>query len=210
MNIEDQKAGFAIFVAVVITFIITVSAYEYIKYNKLEPVDSSVITSQIKQEKQDVLEQANSVANEMTNELQETEINEEEVKSKNEEEYEKLKKENKISSKADKYYIKVNYGAQVVTVYTKDSNGKYTKPVKAMICSTGTHTPKSGTYRTLGKQNWWRLKGGVYGQYSTQIVGNILFHSVPYLDKSQDSLEYWEYDKLRNILFCWLYQINCK
>ena len=182
-KIGDQKAAFAILAAVVITFAVTISVYEYIKYSQLESVDSSVEMSQIEQQGQEALENANSVANEMTNEmtneLQETEINEEEVKSKNEEEYEKLKKENKISSAADKYYIKVNYGAQVVTVYTKDSNGKYTKPVKAMICSTGTYTPKSGTYRTLGKQNWWRLKGGVYGQYSTHIMGNILFHSVP-------------------------------
>ena len=156
-KIGDQKAAFAILAAVVITFAVTISVYEYIKYSQLESVDSSVEMSQIEQQGQEALENANSVANEMTNEmtneLQETEINEEEVKSKNEEEYEKLKKENKISSAADKYYIKVNYGAQVVTVYTKDSNGKYTKPVKAMICSTGTYTPKSGTYRTLGKQN---------------------------------------------------------
>lgn len=33
------------------------------------------------------------------------------------------------------YYIKVNYGANVVTVYKKDSKGKYTVPVKAMLCS---------------------------------------------------------------------------
>lgn len=33
------------------------------------------------------------------------------------------------------YYIKVNYGANVVTVYKKDSKGKYTQAVKAMICS---------------------------------------------------------------------------
>ena len=87
-----------------------------------------------------------------TNEIK-TEIeNEDELKKKNEEEYEKLKEENKLSSEVDKYYIKVNYGAQVVTVYTKDANGKYTKPVRAMVCSTGTYTPTSGTYRTLGKE----------------------------------------------------------
>lgn len=33
------------------------------------------------------------------------------------------------------YYIKVNYGANVVTIYQKDSNEEYTKPVKAMVCS---------------------------------------------------------------------------
>lgn len=38
---------------------------------------------------------------------------------------------------------------------------------------------------------------GVYGQYCTQITGNILFHSVPYLSRGNNaSLEYWAYDKL--------------
>ena len=37
----------------------------------------------------------------------------------------------------------------------------------------------------------------MWGHYSTQIKGNILFHSVPYLEKGNPaSLEYWEYDKL--------------
>lgn len=95
------------------------------------------------------------------------------------------------------YYIKVNYGAQVVTVYEKDKNGKYTVPVKAMICSTGTATPKSGVYSIPGRWTWGTLFGNVYGQYCIKITGDILFHSVPYLRKGDpSSLEYWEYDKL--------------
>lgn len=108
---------------------------------------------------------------------------------------------NVVSNK--QYYIKVNYGANVVTVYTKDSEGQYTVPVKAMICSTGRATPRSGTYAIKGRWRWLALVGGVYGQYCTQITGNILFHSVPYLKKGNPgSLEYWEYDKLRNSMFC--------
>lgn len=95
------------------------------------------------------------------------------------------------------YYIKVNYGAQVVTIYQKDSEGNYTVPVKAMVCSTGVATPKSGVYSIPARWEWLRLKGYVWGHYSTQITGNILFHSVPYLRKGDPaSLEYWEYDKL--------------
>lgn len=95
------------------------------------------------------------------------------------------------------YYIKVNYGANVVTVYTKDNDGNYTVPYKAMICSTGTSTPTSGVYSIKSKWKWLALFGDVYGYYTTQIVGNILFHSVPYLEKGNPaSLEYWEYDKL--------------
>lgn len=95
------------------------------------------------------------------------------------------------------YYIKVNYGANVVTIYTKDTDGNYTVPYKAMICSTGTSTPTSGVYPIKLKWKWLALFGDVYGYYTTQIVGNILFHSVPYLEKGNPaSLEYWEYDKL--------------
>ena len=39
--------------------------------------------------------------------------------------------------------------------------------------------------------------GDVYGQYSTWICDDILFHSVPYLEKGdKSSLEYWAYDQL--------------
>ena len=94
------------------------------------------------------------------------------------------------------YYIRVNYGANCVNIYKKDDEGNYTKPYKAMICSSGISTPKSGTYKISYKYRWLSLYGGVYGQYSTRIVNNILFHSVPYFKQRADSLEYEEYDKL--------------
>lgn len=106
-------------------------------------------------------------------------------------------KTNKNTSNSSTYYIKVNYGAQVTTIYKKDSDGNYTVPVKAMVCSTGIATPKSGVYKIPYKYRWLGLQGDVYGQYCTQVVGNILFHSVPYLRRGDPgSLEYWEYDKL--------------
>lgn len=97
-----------------------------------------------------------------------------------------------------RYYIKVNLNTQTVNIYEKDENGRYSIPVKVMLCSTGLYTPKSGTYKiTTYKKDWLSLQGDVYGQYCTQIVGNILFHSVPYVEKyNPASLEYWEYDKL--------------
>ncbi len=96
------------------------------------------------------------------------------------------------------YYIKINNSQNVITIYTKDSEGNYTVPCKAMVCSTGTATPKAGSkYKiTTYRREWNGLKGNVYGQYAVQIVGNILFHSVPYTAKNKSSLEYWEYDKL--------------
>lgn len=107
--------------------------------------------------------------------------------------------DNKVdTTKKDKntYYIKINNKANVVTIYTKDTKGKYTVPVKAMICSIGTATPKSGVYRTSDMYTWRLLQGDVYGQYAVRITGHILFHSVPYQKRAKDTLEWWEYDKL--------------
>lgn len=106
---------------------------------------------------------------------------------------------NKIdTTKKDKntYYIKINNKENVVTIYTKDSKGKYTVPVKAMLCSIGEATPKSGVYRTSDMYTWRLLQGDVYGQYAVRITGHILFHSVPYQKRAKDTLEWWEYDKL--------------
>ena len=110
-------------------------------------------------------------------------------------------KEQKVDKKdttqaTSPYFIKVNYGANTVTVYTKDTDGNYTVPYKAMVCSCGTYTPTSGTYKTTNKYTWRLLIDNVYGQYATRIVGSILFHSVPYVSNKKDTLEYWEYDKL--------------
>ena len=97
-----------------------------------------------------------------------------------------------------KYYVIVNYSSNVVTVYEKDAEGNYTVPVKAMVCSTGSATPRGGVYKlTRSRYRWRALFGNVYGQYAVPIVGNILFHSVPYTTNGDpSSLEYWEYDKL--------------
>ena len=127
----------------------------------------------------------------------------EEVTPEEEEEYlkyleeEEEKEEEEVEPSSLPYYIKVNYQAQTVTVYGKDENGEYTKPVIAFVCSTGTDTPTSGVYPLKAKYRWINLKGNVYGQYSSRIVGSILFHSVYYYEKFNPStLCYTGYDKL--------------
>ena len=199
MKIEDETAAFTILGVMIVTFAILIGAFEFIQHNRTAEVSSNISTSQTEHTdelKTDNIDNINEVTNDIKEEI-ENKVDEEKVKEENEKEYEKLKEENKISSAADKYYIKVNYGAQVITVYEKDENGKYTVPVRAMLCSTGRATPTSGVYRTLDKGKWWGLYGDVYGQYSTWICGDILFHSVPYLTKGdKSSLEYWAYDQL--------------
>lgn len=114
-----------------------------------------------------------------------------------EEELEEAKLDEEEKTNEAPYYIKVNYGANVVTIYKKDANNEYTIPFKAMVCSTGKATPKSGVYKLpTTRYVWRRLFGDVYGQYATKIVGQILFHSVPYLSNQKDTLKYAEYDKL--------------
>lgn len=119
------------------------------------------------------------------------------------------------------YLIKVNRTQNIVTVYTKDSNGEFTVAKKAMTCSVGLNdnTP-TGTFKTSDKYTWRLLSGNVYGQYATRITGHILFHSVPYFTENKNDLEYDEYNKLGKAasLGCvrlavqdakWIYD-NCK
>ena len=95
------------------------------------------------------------------------------------------------------YYIKVNVTANTVTVYIRGESGDFDRPIKAMVCSTGDDTPRSGVFKPGWRLEWQNLFYGVFGQYVTQITGNILFHSVPYQAKyNKNSLEYWEFDKL--------------
>ena len=97
------------------------------------------------------------------------------------------------------YFLRVNCQTNTITVYAKDENGEYTVPCRAMICSTGVDggTPL-GTYRLSGNRwEWLSLVGGVQGRYNTQIFGDYLFHSVPYLERyNNGSLQPGEFDKL--------------
>ena len=90
------------------------------------------------------------------------------------------------------YSIRVNQSTNVVTVY------KGSTPVKAMLCSVGLGgaTP-NGTFSLGTKRHWHELFGGVWGQYTCVITGNILFHSVYYLGyRNNNSLATAEYYKL--------------
>ncbi len=177
---------------IIISFIITVIICMFTIFLALK--NNSIATSETFEYIDEILEltetETNSIAeNETTNTfIEETENLENETYFVN---------DSAPSSTGKPYYIMVNYTENVVNIYELDDNNKYSIPVKAMVCSTGTSTPTSGKYRIGMKARWLSLFGGVYGQYATQVVGNILFHSVPYLKNyNPASLEYWEYDKL--------------
>lgn len=146
-----------------------------------------VVTSTSDVGNNEIIEENNTAKNT----TEKNEVEEQEVTKK-----EEKKEANKAPTGNTKYYIKVNYQANCVTIYEKDDDGYYTVPTKAMICSCGTATPKSGVYKTSQGYEWGYLEGGTFGRYSTRIKGGIMFHSVPYVEESEDTLEYWEYDKL--------------
>lgn len=108
-----------------------------------------------------------------------------------------LKKNLASKNKKNPYSIYVNRKQNCVTVYTYDENGKYTVPVRAMVCSCGKNNGTiTGTYGIYFKREWHSLFDNVYGQYVSGISGDYLFHSVPYYTKSSDDLEVEEFNKL--------------
>lgn len=105
---------------------------------------------------------------------------------------------NHTKSNGKPYYIMVNRAQSTVTVYGLDEDGYYTVPVKAMICSTGRkgHATPAGTFTIGGRWTWVHMLDDSYGQYCTQIKGNILFHSVCYTEKDPSTLMTEEYNGL--------------
>ncbi len=191
-----KKVQIILLISIIIAFIVFIMTFAKTKQKTeiAEPTISEAVTAPVEeqpQEEENVEENANE--EEDTSENPEDtswddDADAKETKVENPEEEEKNSKET--------YYIKINYGANVVTIYKKDNSGKYAVPVKAMVCSTGKATPTSGTYKMSNKYRWHQLNGGVYGQYCSRITGHILFHSVPYATNSPDTLKYTAYDKL--------------
>ena len=196
------------FITILFLIICTICLSIYFLLYNIAPRETDSATSQkalkkseifnIAKQKIDNIKSMNEYEQEQKNEEEASieDFDEKEIKTENLD-IKQTQSNNSIIKSNNPYYIKINISANVVTIYSKDSEGNFTVPIKAMICSTGRATPHSGRYKTGYKARWIRLFGGVHGQYSTKIVGNILFHSVPYLRYGDPgSLEYWEYDKL--------------
>lgn len=105
--------------------------------------------------------------------------------------------QNRRNKAKNLYTIKVNRTANCVTVYTYDEKGKYTVPVRAMVCSTGLNNATiTGNYTIGIKTEWLFLVGDVFGRYISGISGDYLFHSVPYYTLNEQDLEVEEFNKL--------------
>lgn len=91
------------------------------------------------------------------------------------------------------YTVEVDVANQITTVYRNADRSI----VRQMICSTGVRdcTPQ-GTFKlektreSTDRQDWYYItKYRCYVKYATRIKGPILFHSIPYSDKSLDSID---------------------
>ena len=103
-----------------------------------------------------------------------------------------------VEQKKSPYYIKVNRYYNTITIYEQDEAGEYTIPMKAIVCSVGSYSRTiKGIFPLKEKYRWKALMGDVWGQYSTRIVGGILFHSVYYYENNNPaSLATAEFNKL--------------
>ena len=120
------------------------------------------------------------------------------------------------------YKIMVNRAANCVTVYTKNTEGEFSVPVKAFVCSGGRegHETPLGNFKTSDYYTWRQMIDGSYGQYAVRFYKGIMFHSVPYYTKNAGDMEWEQFNLLGEAaslgcvrLTCadakWIYE-NCK
>ncbi|MDO4493699.1 MAG: SH3 domain-containing protein [Clostridia bacterium] len=111
----------------------------------------------------------------------------------------------------DRFYIVLDLNNQFVTVYEKDENGEYTRPVRRFICSTGrseasedagyddsTPTPV-GVWRIGGRERFGKFaKFSEYARYWTQLVQDIYFHSIMFNRRDFSTMLSGPYGSLGN------------
>ena len=110
----------------------------------------------------------------------------------------------------EKYYILLDLNNQIVTVYERDDDGKYTKIVRQFVCTTGrteldpenpedeaTPTPR-GVWKIGGRERFGKFANfsGEYARYWTQIVGSIYFHSVMFSRRNVNAMQRSAYNML--------------
>lgn len=108
-----------------------------------------------------------------------------------------IEEEEEIVDDRPDYAVYVNRALNCVTVKLQEEDGSLT-PVRAMVCSCGREgsaTPE-GTFRTSNYYEWRRMVDDTFGRYAVRFNRKILFHSVPYIEDSPDTLKWEEYNKL--------------
>lgn len=96
------------------------------------------------------------------------------------------------------FEIEINRAENFVVIYGINKEGHYNIVYKTFRCSTGLNPENTplGVFTVSDKYRWRLMVDGTYAQYAMRIHGQIMLHSIPYLEASSDTLEYWEYNKL--------------
>lgn len=203
-----KKTLLSIFSGMMLGTVLVIGVFTALYFQSSDSVVLAQNMPSERKENNDLAEFANNITADMTFGMQETvvvidemakeafmieEAQKEELARKAEEA--RLAEEARIA--ALPYLIRVNRLANCVTIYSKDSTGQYTIPIKAMVCSVGLDdgTPLENGQIT-DKYDWRLLFGNVYGQYAVRFNGHIMFHSVPYMATSKDSLKEGQYNLL--------------
>ena len=88
------------------------------------------------------------------------------------------------------YRVEVSIARQVVEIYERQDNGDY-ELVNSFTCSTGLHnsTPRGIFLDGFPVNRWHHFeKFNCWAQYSFEITGDIMFHSVIYSSNNENSL----------------------
>ena len=96
------------------------------------------------------------------------------------------------------FMVKVNRAENFVTVYGMDFDGEYTVPYKTCICSTAKEPENTplGNFEISEKKRWNFMVDATYTQYAIRVYGQIMLHSIPYAEMSNETMLYKEYNKL--------------
>ena len=104
----------------------------------------------------------------------------------------------------DRYMIEVDLTNQVITVYEKDSSGKYSSLVLQGLCTTGNEElpTGAGTFRLgdLKERFGYFVAFGQYAQYWSQVVRGVYIHSVMYDSTKLTSMSRSAYNGLGKAL----------
>lgn len=95
------------------------------------------------------------------------------------------------------YTVYVNRTQNCVTVMEQKEDGTSVL-ARVMTCSCGRegHETPEGVFSTSNYYEWGAMIDGTYGKYAVRFNEGILFHSVPYLKPSNDTLEWDQYNLL--------------
>lgn len=93
------------------------------------------------------------------------------------------------------YEIRVNTKENCITVFGVDDTGKYIIPVRAMLCASGEEAP-NGTFQ-LGDSSCWQMDAdGMFSQYATRIVDDVVFRSASYYSQNNNDLNVEQFNQM--------------